>query len=290
MQHKTLTTHTVQINGTKTNYWQKNPRATDNVVLALHGFMSDLRSIQPFIDDLDITNDTRVLLPDLPGFGSSEPIAENASIDNYVDWARAFINQITPQAREITIIGYSFGAYIAIKFAAEKQNLPISKLILITPVVKIAPQVRLYSNGFDLLAALSMRAAHKLYVWPLGFDFTTYYLSKTKDKPLREKLRLYRRQELEALRPEIVLNLYRRLVDIDLVPSAAQLTMPVVIIMAEKDNVAFNYFTKNFMKNIQSSLIQQTINDAGHLLPFEEPQRLAETLNSLSIELLPQTS
>src|SRR5476651_1189304 len=244
MQHKKLHTKSILINGIVTCYWENNETSSQKVVLALHGFMSDLRSIQPFVSDLLVDDKTRVLLPDLPGFGSSEPLSDDASIDDYVAWAQAFVHAVTPKAKQITIVGYSFGAYIAVKFAADPNNSLVQKLILITPVVKISPQVRLFSNGFDLLAALSIRAAHKLYVWPPSFDFTTYYMSKTKNKTVRQKLRLYRRQELEALRPELVLKLYRRLIEVDLTSYASLLRIPVLIVMAEKDNVAFNHFTR----------------------------------------------
>ena len=283
MQHKKLNTKSIVINGVVTSYWENNDTSSQKVVLALHGFMSDLRSIQPFVSDLLVDDQTRVLLPDLPGFGSSEPLGDDATIDDYVAWAEAFVHSVTPNAKQITIVGYSFGAYIAVKFAAAPSNSLVHKLILITPVVKISPRVRIYSDGFDLLAALSMRAASKLYMWPPSFDFTTYYLSKTKNKTVRQKLRLYRRQELEALRPELVLNLYRRLLEIELQSYAADLRVPVLVVMAEKDNVAFNHFTNNFMKDIQTSVVEVTIPSAGHLLPFEEPERLAAAVNNHGI-------
>jgi pimeloyl-ACP methyl ester carboxylesterase len=282
MQNQKLNTKTILINGLVTSYWQNNQKTTRKVVLALHGFMSDLRSIQPFVSDLVVEDNTRVLLPDLPGFGSSEPLNDNPTLDEYVAWAEAFVNAVCPKAQKIIIVGYSFGAYIAVKFAADPTFSRITRLILITPVVKISPQVRLFSNGYDLLAALSMRAALKLYVWPPSFDFTTYYLLKTKNKTVRQKLRLYRRQELEALRPELVLNLYRRLLEIDLQSYASRIRAPVLIVMAEKDNVAFNHFTHNFMKDIRTDVIEITIDNAGHLLPFEEPERLASAVNANS--------
>src|SRR5687767_5356147 len=116
MQHKKLNTNTVVIDGVSINYWQRNEQATQKVVLALHGFMSDLRSIQPFVNDLKVDDDTRVLLPDLPGFGASEPLNHDPTVDDYVVWAHNFLHKVTPKAKEVTIVGYSFGAYIAIKF------------------------------------------------------------------------------------------------------------------------------------------------------------------------------
>src|SRR5476651_1377415 len=145
MQHKKLHTKSILINGIVTCYWENNETSSQKVVLALHGFMSDLRSIQPFVSDLLVDEDTRVLLPDLPGFGSSEPLNEDATIDDYVQWAKSFVSIVTPKATQVTIVGYSFGAYIAVKLAADPSNSIIHKLVLIAPVVKISPQVRIYS-------------------------------------------------------------------------------------------------------------------------------------------------
>lgn len=282
MQKKTLTPDVVDIDGRATYYWQQNTGLKDHVVLILHGFMSDYRSMEPFAEYLDIDENTRVLLPDLPGFGASAIINDDPSIEDYVQWAIKFIDAVAPDSKKLTIIGYSFGAYIAIMLASQRSKV-VNKLILITPVLQTSLPVKLYSNGLDSLASVSIRVAKKLYVWPFNFDFTTYYLMKTKDKERRQKLKLHRRQELETLRPELVINLYRTMNNVKLLPYARQIHAPVFVVMAKKDNLAFNYFTKRFINSL-SDADAVTLDDMGHLIPFEEPELLASIVNQAGLD------
>jgi pimeloyl-ACP methyl ester carboxylesterase len=284
MQKNQLTPDVVEINDRATYYWQRNASASEHVVLVLHGFMSDYRSMEPFVEYVDVTPDTRVILPDLPGFGASAVINDDPTVDDYVCWAVKFLETVAPDAKAVTVVGYSFGAYIAIKLAASGR-LHMEKLVLITPVVKLALPVKIYSTGFDSLAAVSMRAAHKLYTWQPSFDFTTYYLLKTKDKDRREKLKMHRRAELETLRPELVLNLYRTLDNTNLMPYAADIDVPVVIVMAQKDNVAFNYYTRAFIKKLPGEVATINVKNAGHLMPFEEPEHLADIVDMYGLSV-----
>jgi len=282
MQKTHLTADVALINGRATYYWQRHGHASEHVVLVLHGFMSDYRSMEPLVESLNLAADTRVLLPDLPGFGASAVIDDDPSINQYVRWAADFLAVVAPTAKHVTVIGYSFGAYIAIMLAA--RQLPhLSKLILVTPVIKIALPVKIYSHGMDSLAAVSMKVAKKLYTWQPSFDFTTYYLSKTKDKERKAKLKLHRRAELESLRPELVLNLYQTLATVDLMPCAEQIRVPMAIVMAQKDNVAFNYYTRGFVRRLRGEVQSLVVKNAGHLLPFEDPELLAELIDEFGL-------
>ncbi|HXH26751.1 MAG TPA: alpha/beta hydrolase [Candidatus Acidoferrum sp.] len=278
MKKPSLTADVVVIDGRPTYFWQRNPKAADSAVLVLHGFMADYRSMEPFVTALQVPPKTRVLLPDLPGFGASEPLGDEPSVDDYVDWAVKFVRTVAPDIKQLTIIGYSFGAYIAIVLAS-RGVLPLKKMTLITPVVKITVPVQLYTSGFDSLAAVSMKAVTKLYTWQPNFDFTTYYLSKTKSREQKEKLKLHRRTELATLRPELVLNLYRTLADMDLLPYAGCIDVPVMVVMAQKDNLASNRSTKQFIHRLRTYVYQTVVPRAGHLLPYEDPLLLAQLIS-----------
>jgi len=72
----------------------------------------------------------RVCAPDLPGFGKSEEPPLAWGVDDYADFALAFLAELG--IRSAVLIGHSFGGRIAIKLASRK-NLPIEipKMILV---------------------------------------------------------------------------------------------------------------------------------------------------------------
>lgn len=280
MEH-VLVPEVVDVAGCETFYVQRGKRNASHVVLILHGFMSDYRSMQITAENIEIDDDTYVLLPDLPGFGSSAPPKEyGTTLDDYGQWVDAFLQAVAPKAKKVTIVGYSFGAYVAIGLAVRAPK-RVARLLLVTPVIQMTRSVRLHTSGFETLAQLSVEAAHKLYKWRPHFDFTTLYLARSHNPERVIKLFEHRRKELPALQPELVLGLYKEILHIDLLSVAPQITAPVVALIAEKDNVAVNAATETFMERIGSKQKKTILlPKAGHMVPFEEPERLATVLNA----------
>ncbi len=88
-------------------------------VMLLHGFAEDGAIWENQIDFLK--NDFRLLIPDIPGSGQSELI-QNGNIDIYAEVIRAiladdFEKEGNAGLEEVSIIGHSMGAYIALAFA-----------------------------------------------------------------------------------------------------------------------------------------------------------------------------
>lgn len=269
----------VDVQGKPVFFVQSGSRDSLDVILVLHGFMSDYRSMQMVAEKLSVPAGTAILLPDLPGFGSSEPFADgDLSLTHYIDWVDGFLNAAAPAATTVTIIGYSFGSYIAINYAA-RQPASLKSLILLTPVIKVATPVRLFSRIFDNLADFSMAAAHTLYKWRPNFDLTSLYLSRSLHPEKVLKLLRHRRQELHDLRPEVVLELSRELLQIDLLESAPHITIPVFVMAAKHDTVAVNSATEKFVAALGERGSLHYLLKAGHLVPFEGPDQINQILD-----------
>lgn len=269
----------VDVQGKPVFFVQSGSRDSLDVVLVLHGFMSDYRSMQMVAEKLSVPAGTTILLPDLPGFGSSEPFQTNgASLNHYIDWVELFLTAAAPSAQRVTIIGYSFGSYIAINYAARQPAL-LSNLILITPVIRVARPVRMFTTIFDNLSDYSMAAAHALYKWRPNFDLTSLYLTRSLHPEKVIKLLRHRRQELHDLRPEVVLELSRELLQIDLLESAPHITIPVFIMAAKYDTVAVKSATEKFVAALGERGTLHYLPKAGHLVPFEGPDQINQILD-----------
>jgi pimeloyl-ACP methyl ester carboxylesterase len=271
---ETFTSKTLRLHG-KTIRYYTNRRKNGKPIIVLHGFMSDATSLIPFAEGLGV--DQPMIIPDLPGFGGSDMPNSDQGLRWYVDWLKDFLQALEIEA-PAAIVGYSFGAYIAVLYSSLFPKLAGDKLVLLTPVVKISWQVRLYGRGFRFMAFRNQRLAERAYL--LQHDMTTRYLWKNRHPGVRTQLMERRRGELEYLNPELVLRLFSEFLEINLLNYAKKLKMPLLIVMASNDNVAASSATRLFASQVKTPIVVMEIHHAGHLLPIEEPQLLASSLRS----------
>ncbi len=263
---------TTKVNGKAVRYYYT--RGDKEPILILHGFMSDATGLKKFADSLQ--TDRPIIIPDLPGFGESDCPDENDGLKSYVGWLDDFLKHIG--AAPSTIIGYSFGAYIAVMYTALFNKSKDAKLILVTPVVRISWRVRTYGRGFRLMALKNARLAERL--WLLQHDLTTRYLWRNRHPGLRNNLMARRREELAYLQPELVLRLFSEFLELNFITYAKKLKVPTVIVTAKNDNVAVSRATRKFAELIKAPVSVIELDHAGHLLPIEEPTVLAAALKS----------
>lgn len=269
----------IDVKGKPVFFMQSGPRDGKRVLLVLHGFMSDYRSLLMVAENLAVDDDTTILLPDLPGFGSSEPLSEvESTLGEYVDWVGDFLKLAAPQAEHVTMFGYSFGSFVAIRYAAENPG-RVDNLLLLTPVIKVAIPVRLYTTIFETLADLSVEAAHAIYKWRPHYDFTSLYLARSRHPERVLRMLKHRREELPSLRPKVVLGLSSDLLKTDLLECAPKIHARVFTIIAKRDTLAVNGETEHFMAELPPAEHETHTLKCGHLVPFEEPELVYECIN-----------
>src|SRR2546428_8930206 len=87
----------------------------DSVVVLLHGWPLN-RSIWSGVTPRIAAAGSRVLAPDLPGFGDSPSIElGRATVEAYADEVAKFIGPF--RARRVAVAGHSFGGYVALALA-----------------------------------------------------------------------------------------------------------------------------------------------------------------------------
>lgn len=268
----------LKIFGKDTYYIQSGRRSKKTpTVVCLHGFLSDGKSLVPVATKL---TKGRILVPDLPGFGYSESFKQNAAelkLGDYCDWLKAFMDKTIHPDEEVVLIGYSFGAYVALQYLAGSYRAQVLKCILITPVVSLQPQVTFYAGNFLRLAKVSERIANN--AWRMQHDFTTLYLSKS--YRVRTKLDLLKRRkaELEYFNLPLAKSLLEQVRQVDLTPYVRAIHTPVDIILAGKDNIAQNVMTvKVFEEAGIDNVTWHELVNSGHLAPIEDYEQVAQLL------------
>lgn len=96
------------------------------ILLCLHGWGGSKESFTELRHALQGT-DIEILTPDLPGFGSEPEPSKPWTIDDYADWAEAWLQKTlppTPDAlRPLFLLGHSHGGRIALTLAARQSAL-----------------------------------------------------------------------------------------------------------------------------------------------------------------------
>jgi len=110
--------------GIRTVYYDRGSGPT---LVLLHGMFGDYTDWEPVLEPLSRTS--RVIAPDLPGFGDSQK--PDAPYDGafFVDWLTSFLKELG--ISNLVLVGNSFGGEVAILFALAYPN-RVRQLVLVS--------------------------------------------------------------------------------------------------------------------------------------------------------------
>jgi len=118
----------ITINGIKTSY---QSFGEGKPFLILHGWGSNSERWAEIAEKISAKG-LRVIVPDLPGFGKSEPLPMPWNTNKYIDWIEKFVKELGLQ--EYYLLGHSFGGALASKMAV-KHVQDVKKLFLVAAAV-----------------------------------------------------------------------------------------------------------------------------------------------------------
>ena len=120
------TCHEAVLAGVRTRYWQYGLGMNTGVfyskdfpkVLMVHGFRGDHHGLEIIANRLlALMPGADVISPDLPGFGRSDELSGQVSIESYVQWLHALIERVA-SGQKVLLVGHSFGSIVAAAYAA----------------------------------------------------------------------------------------------------------------------------------------------------------------------------
>jgi pimeloyl-ACP methyl ester carboxylesterase len=119
---------TVQMNDIAVNY-----KITDEgqPILILHGWGSSSDAWSTILELL-AQHGFQTIIPDLPGFGKTQPPQLVWGVEEYARFVEQFANSLG--LRKFVLLGHSFGGQTAAQFAAQHPE-KIEKLILFAPAI-----------------------------------------------------------------------------------------------------------------------------------------------------------
>ena len=155
-------------------------------ILFVHGYRGTHEGLEPIVGGLDSFD---CFVPELPGFGSAEPLRTEHSLENYSRWLKEVISELNLTS-EVTYFGHSFGSVVLGKYLAASGDK--TKAVRLNPVSaspmrgprKISSKLTL--AWYRLAARIPEAAGRRLLGHPLAIRLVTDWLYKGNDPVLKE--------------------------------------------------------------------------------------------------------
>jgi len=267
--------HTLLISqNQKVAYWSYG-EPTHPVIVMVHGFRGTHHGLELITKEL---RGFYVIVPDLPGFGESDPLDEH-SITQYVQFLNEFMARLN-LAMPPVLLGHSFGSIIASHFAAAYPR-AIDRLILINPIGAPALEgpkavmTKLAIAYYWLGKKLPQRASKSwLSARPIVLSMSIM-MAKTKDKTLRQYIHNQHLTHFSSFSsPRAVAEAFHASVSHTVTEKAEHITMPTLLIVGEKDDITPLKKQQELHTKMTASELF-VIENVGHLIHYETPKKAA---------------
>lgn len=265
--------------GATIHFWEYGD-VTKPAMVMVHGFRGTHHGLQRIVDQLP---GYHIIVPDLPGFGDSEPLPSEHSVENYTAFLRDFIASFHFATPPI-LLGHSFGSIIAGHFAAGHST-EITKLILVNPIG--APALEGPKAILTKLAIfyywLGRKLPHKLsHSWlanPLIVKIMSVSMTKTRDKSTRAYIHDQHLTYFSRFtNPQVVAEAFNASVSHDVREVATQLIMPTLLIAGDQDDITPLTRQQALVKMIPNGQLK-VIDSVGHLIHYETAKQAAALIN-----------
>lgn len=276
---------TVRLTDYTVAYWSYEPvdaTAQTRTILVIHGFRGDHHGL---LRVADLLPEMRVIMPDLPGFGASTAFGTGGhSVAHYGEFVAEFMAALD-LGTDTVLLGHSFGSIIAAHFVATHPG-AVSPLILINPIA--APALEGPKGIMTKLAVLYYRLAAKL-PRRLGLGLLRNSLivrvmsetmAKTKDPDLRTYIHGQHHSFFSAFADrDSLLESFTASVSGNVTEVAHQLSLPVLLIAGEKDEIAALPDQHRLVARLPDGHLD-VIPGVGHLIHYETPEPAARFIRS----------
>ena len=280
----------ISVLGGKTRYWDYGDPQADTTIVLVHGFRGDHHGLEPVVANL---RGVRLISPDLPGFGESDPLGDVAhDIDGYASWLRAFVHGLAIEGRFV-LLGHSFGSIIVSATLAARDAtdarvatdaLDPSAVILVNPIGAPALEgprgvfTRLAIFYYWLASVLPERPGFWLLRNGLIVRVMSMTMAKTKRKGLRRWIHDQHDRYFSAFSDRrVVLEAFRASVSHDVSEYAARIPEPTLLVAAEKDDITPLSAQHRLQTEFPDARLV-VIPGVGHLIHYEAPAEAARAI------------
>ncbi len=258
----------INVNGRKVFYWEKNPKQKETIVL-LHGYPGSHGGLLGLANGL---GNYRLIIPDLPACGLSEPLVGKHNLKNYSNWLDLFFNSL--KIKRPIILGHSFGARLAMVFSVDNPE-RIKKIVLVTPVSKVEGLIsQAVSMEYEIAKILPKNYKKAWLFNGIYRGVGNMILFKSVTAKRKQQLIAKSNKDIDCLDPEINIELFDEFYKFSLIPLAKKIKIESLIIAGELDEIA----PLNSVRELAKQLVDSefvVMKGAGHVVVVEKPLTVA---------------
>lgn len=259
---------TLIVNRRRVTTYIARPELTPTIIF-LHGFRGDHRGL---IDLANTLVGYRVIVPDLPGYGTSEPMATPHDFVHYSRWLTDFRKALG--LHRYVLAGHSYGASLAIVHAS-RAPAGIDRLVLLTPVITAASITsKLGEAYYQISRRLPPRLRRSWLANALLNRLTAELLTATRDRRLRKQIIRHEATNLRYVIPDIEIESFLGFYDTDFYTAAKKIHLPSFIIAAGQDRMTAPSFLRAYAAEFTAGIFQ-IIPSVGHFINAEKPRETA---------------
>ncbi|MEO5778887.1 MULTISPECIES: alpha/beta fold hydrolase [Arthrobacter] len=270
----------VDLDGGRVAYWTYEPvRVTPETrtILVIHGFRGDHHGLLRVADHLP---EMRLIMPDLPGFGSSAAFAgASHTVERYGQFIGEFMAALG-LGPETVLLGHSFGSIITSHFVADHPA-AVCRLILINPIAAPALEgpkglmTKLAVLYYEAAARLPRRPGQALLRSQLIVRVMSEAMAKTRDKDIRRFVHAQHSAYFSAFADrDSLLEAFKASVGSHVSEVAHRLELPVLLVAGEQDEIAMLPDQHKLVARLPDGLLG-VIPGVGHLIHYETPEPAA---------------
>jgi len=237
-------------------------------VIFLNGMLMSARSYSYFAPKL--AKHMKVILLDLPDQGNSEPFTEQHNINDYMDYIKAFMDEL--KIESASLLGVSYGGAVAMLFALKYPHM-VKSLALYNTFPLIDPYIRSMSMVWKSAFELGDEVEMKRVAYPLFYSRTFYEENFKRLKHIIEK----KTKNLPGHYFESLLRLIYSSEGYDIVDRLKEIKCPSLVISSDEDVVAPRYYQELIVNEIENSVLV-TFEGTGHAAIFEKPDLFVASL------------
>lgn len=267
--------YTVDIDGNLSVYFEyPSTGNSDKTIVMIHGYRGNHRGLQAIAAGL---TKYRVIIPDLPGFGESQPLKTTHSIQAYSDWLHKFLGALDLE-NKAHLMGHSFGSLVVGFYATQHSPRSVS---LVNPVSSPAleGQRAALTNLTKLYYSLASALPKAIGQWLLRSKIAVMVMSVVMAKTKRRSLRRWiHNQHLSNFSDfatvEVATEGYEASISTDLSKLASSIAAPVLVVAATLDDIT-DIDSQRRVSKLYSNSTHREIQGVGHLVHYEAPDQAA---------------
>ena len=231
----------------------------------LHGFPGNHRGLTDLFKG---SKKYRFIIPDLPGCGQSESLKNIYNLKHYAKWLNDFLDDMS--LGQVTVIGHSFGARIAIIFS-EHYHKRIENMVLITPVVNVEGLIARAASIEYKIAEVLPKGLQKIWLSNRIYQGLAHMIIyKSTKANRREQLIKMDQSVYRLIDPATTISVFEEFYKHRLISSAKKIKTNTLIIAGDKDEIAPLDQVSELIKYLTHSDMV-VMKNSGHLLVLERP-------------------